>query len=64
MTNELEPRGKLQGGIVEHSFQAIGGNVSSVADFVQIRFEVDVCFDEENVVDWLVTRGQYISFRE
>jgi len=51
MTNELEPRGKLQGGIVEHSFQAIGGNVSSVADFVQIRFEVDVCFDEEDIVD-------------
>lgn len=53
MANELEPRGELEGRFVEHSLQAVGSDVSSIADFVEVGLEVDVCLDEENVVDWI-----------
>jgi hypothetical protein len=51
VTDKFEPWGKLQGRIVEHRLQSIGSNVSSVSDFVQIGFKVNVCFDEEDVVN-------------
>jgi hypothetical protein len=51
MANELEPWGELQGRIIEHRLQTVGGDVSSVADFIEVGLEVDVCLDEENVVD-------------
>jgi hypothetical protein len=51
VTDKFEPRGKFQGRIVEHCLQSIGSNVSSVSDFVRIGFKVNICFDEEDVVD-------------
>jgi hypothetical protein len=51
MADEFEPRGKLEGSIVEHQLQSIGSHVSSIADFVQIRLKINVGFDEENIID-------------
>ena len=51
MANELEPWGELQGRIVEHGLQAVGSDIPSVADFIEVGFDVDVCLDEENIVD-------------
>jgi hypothetical protein len=51
MADEFEPRGELQGWVVEHRFQTISGHIFRVADFVQVWLEVDICFDEKDVVD-------------
>ena len=53
IANELEPRCELQLRIFEHRLQTISSNVSSVADFVQVGLEVNICLDEENVIDWV-----------
>lgn len=46
MADEFEPRGKLKRRIVEHRLQSIGSNILGVSDFVQVRLEVDIGFDE------------------
>ena len=51
IADELEPRCEFQCRIVEHRLQSIGINVASVAYFVEIRLQVDLCFDEEDIVD-------------
>jgi hypothetical protein len=51
IADELEPRCELQGRVVEHRLQSIGIDIASVAYFVEVRLQVDVCLDEEDVVD-------------
>lgn len=51
MTDEFEPWGKLQGWIVEHGLQSIGGNVLRVSDLIQVWLDIDICFDEQDVVN-------------
>lgn len=51
IADKLEPRCKFQGGVVEHRLETIGGNVSSVFDFVRVWLCINVGLDEENVVN-------------
>jgi hypothetical protein len=51
MADEFEPGSKFEGGIIEHRLQPLGSNPSSVADFVQIRFKINIGFDEEDIVN-------------
>jgi hypothetical protein len=51
MADEFEPRGKFKSRIVEHRLQPIRSNIPGVPDFVEVWFEVDVCLDEEDVVN-------------
>ncbi len=51
IADELKPRCELQDMVVEHRLQSISIDVASVAYFVEVRLQVDVCLDEEDVVD-------------
>jgi hypothetical protein len=49
--DEFEPRRKFQGWVVEHRFQTIGGNVSSISSFVQVGLQINIGLDEEDIVN-------------
>jgi len=51
VANKPEPWCKLQVAIVEHGLQFVGGNISSASNLVQVWLEVNICLDEENVVN-------------
>ena len=51
IADEFKPGSKFQGSVVEHRLQAIGSDVSSIADFIHVGLKVHVGFDEENVID-------------
>ncbi len=51
LADELEPRGKLQRGILKHLLELISGHVLGGLDFVLVDVEVDVGLDEEDVID-------------
>ena len=51
VADKLEPRGEPERGVMEQLLQSICSNVFSVLDFVRVRLEVDIGFDEENVID-------------
>ena len=51
VTNELEPRGKLECWILKHLLQTIGSHVAGVLCLVGIGLEVNVGLDEEDVID-------------
>ena len=51
MADEFEPRGKFEGRIVEHRLQSVRSDVPSLADLVQVWFQVDIGLDEEDVVN-------------
>lgn len=51
MADELEPGGKLEGGIIKHGLQSIRGNVFRVSDFVQVWLDIDICLDEQDVIN-------------
>lgn len=46
MTDEFEPRSKLERGVVEHRLQSARSNVLGISDFVHVGLEVDIGFDE------------------
>lgn len=50
LTDQLEPGGELQIGIIKHRLQLIGGDVGGIANLVGAGFQVDVGLDEEDVV--------------
>lgn len=51
VADELEPWGKLQSWVVEHGLQSIGGNIFRISDFVKVRLDIDICLDEQDVVN-------------
>lgn len=51
LTDELEPRRKGQRLVLEHGLELRFGNVFGVANFVGTGLEVDVCLDEEDIID-------------
>jgi hypothetical protein len=57
VADEFEPGRKLERGVIEHGLQSVSSNVFGIADFVQIGLEINVGFDEENVVNCMVTRA-------
>lgn len=52
VTNQLEPRSKLQTLILEHLFQVRWGNVSCVLGLVRVDVDVDTGLDEQDIIDW------------
>jgi hypothetical protein len=52
IADELEPRCKLQGRVVEHRLQSVGVDVARVAHFIEVRLQIDVGLDKEDVVDF------------
>ena len=52
LTDQLEPRRELERLVREHGFQVFLGDVAGVSHFVSTRVDIDVGFDEEDVVDW------------
>lgn len=53
-TNKLEPRRKLQRLVPEHSLQILLRHKPRIADFVGIDVQVNIGFDEEDVVNYSV----------
>lgn len=56
VANELEPRRELQTGLLEHRLQVLGRHEPGVADFIHVGIQIDICLDEEDIVDcriWL-----------
>ena len=51
LADELEPRGKLQRGILKHLLELISRHVLGSLDFVLVDVEIDVGLDEEDVID-------------
>jgi hypothetical protein len=51
VADELEPRSKLEGRVVEHRLESVRTNIPCVADLVRVWVEVDVGLDEEDVVN-------------
>ena len=51
VANKLEPRGKLQAGVVELLLEFLGRNVLRSLNLVGARVEVDVGLDEEDIID-------------
>ena len=51
LADQLEPRCKLERLILKHGFQLILGDKSAVTDFVGVDVEIDISFDEEDVVN-------------
>ena len=51
VANELEPRGELEGRVLEHLLEAVGRDVLGGLHLILARVEIDVGLDEENVVD-------------
>lgn len=62
VADELEPRGELEVGLLEHLLQLIGGDVAGVADLVGVDLEVDVGLDEKDVVDCMTLVMHSTSF--
>lgn len=52
LADKLEPRREGQRLVLKHGLELGFGNVFGVANFVGAGLEVDVCLDEENIVDW------------
>lgn len=55
VADELEPGGELQSGVGEELLELVRRNVLGGLDLVGAGIEVDVGFDEEDVVDWETT---------
>ena len=51
LADQLKPRCKLERLILKHGFQLILGDKSAVTDFVGVDVEIDISFDEEDVVN-------------
>lgn len=51
MTDQLEPRRELQALIHKHFFQLLRRNISCVLRLVRVSFDVDIGFDEEDVIN-------------
>lgn len=64
MTDELEPRRKLQARILEHVFQLLRRNISGVLCFVRISLDVDIGFDEEDVINYAMESSATGACRE
>lgn len=52
LADQLEPRRELERLVREHGFQVFLRYVAGVSDFVGTGVDIDVGFDEEDVVDW------------
>lgn len=52
VANELEPGSELQAAILERSLEFLCCDIFRISYFVLVNFEVDVGFDEHDVVDW------------
>jgi len=55
VTNELEPRRKLETRVIEHGFEVIRGNILCVLDFIWVGVECNICLNEQDVVDLMFT---------
>lgn len=51
LADEFEPGSEDVLWVFEHRLQLLGGNIASIADFVQVGLKVNICLDEENVID-------------
>lgn len=49
--NQLEPRCKLELLVFEHILQLLGCDVSRVLCLIWVCFDINIGFDEENVID-------------
>jgi hypothetical protein len=54
MANELEPWREFQAAIVEHGLQFVRGNISGISNLVQVWLEVNLGFNEEDVVNYKI----------
>ena len=54
IANELEPRREFEIGPLEQLLQFIRTDISRSLDFIWIDIQIDVCLDEENIVDYKV----------
>lgn len=52
VADQLEPRRESQAGVLEHGLELVGSNVLHIPDLVEVRLQIDVGLDEEDVVDW------------
>lgn len=48
---QLEPRGELERGVLEHGLQFVSRYVFRISDFVLVRRQIDIGLDEENVIN-------------
>ena len=52
MADQLEPRREKQAGVVEHGLELVGSNILHISGLVEVRLQIDVGLDEEDVVNW------------
>jgi hypothetical protein len=64
MADKLEPRCEFESWVVEHRLQSLSGNISSITDFVHVRLEVDIGFNEKNVIDCATQLYKYMAFKK
>ena len=51
VTNQLEPRSKLETLVLEHLLQIRWCNISCILRLVGVDFDVNIGFDKQNVID-------------
>lgn len=51
VADELEPRGKFQTSVIEHTFKLVSGDVFCVSDLINVRLNINICFDKKNVIN-------------
>ena len=63
MTDQLEPWCELQALLREHLFQFLRGDISCVLCLVRVSFDIDIGFDEENVVNCAISQSAIGALR-
>lgn len=53
VTNELEPRGEFQVRSCKQLFQFIGTDILRIPDFIRVDMQLNICLDEEDVIDYI-----------
>lgn len=51
LADELEPRGKFQGRVVEQLLELVGSDVLCCLDFIGVCVDVNLRLDEQDVID-------------
>ena len=52
IADQLEPRGELETGLGKHLSKFVRRDISSILDFSRVRFQINVSFDKNNVVNY------------
>lgn len=51
IANQLEPGSEFEARLGEHLLQFLGADIFRIADFVRVHVQIDICLNEEDIVD-------------